>query len=68
MTTNISVSKEALEVFKTLLDPLDLLDLLEVGQPFGLNPPRYARTDDGVDAVGGVGEEKEGVGYVGAIN
>jgi len=42
------VSKEALEAFRTSLDdkcpiPLDLLDLLDVGQPFGLNPQCYAR-------------------------
>ena len=56
-TTNISMSKAALEAFRTSFDPLDLLDLLDVGQPFGLNSQCHARTDDGVDAVGGVGEE-----------
>ena len=44
----MGVSKEALEAFRTSLDdkcpiPLDLLDLLDVGQPFGLNPQCYAR-------------------------
>ena len=59
-TTNISVSNVASEALRTSLDPLDLLDLLDVGQPFGLNPQCYARTDDRADAVGGVGEEGSG--------
>ena len=67
-TTNISLSKEALEAFRTSLDPLDLLDLLDVGQPFGLNPQCCARTDDGVGAGGGVEEEEVGIGYVDAID
>ncbi|KAL7540539.1 hypothetical protein ACHAXR_010194 [Thalassiosira sp. AJA248-18] len=43
-----AISKEALEAFRISLEdkcpiPLDLLDLLDVGQPFGLNPQCYAR-------------------------
>eukprot|EP00581_Thalassiosira_minuscula_P019069 CAMPEP_0183727112 /NCGR_PEP_ID=MMETSP0737-20130205/24908_1 /TAXON_ID=385413 /ORGANISM="Thalassiosira miniscula, Strain CCMP1093" /LENGTH=221 /DNA_ID=CAMNT_0025958663 /DNA_START=25 /DNA_END=690 /DNA_ORIENTATION=- len=46
--TESAISKEALEAFRTSLEdkcpiPLDLLDLLDVGQPFGLNPQCYAR-------------------------
>ncbi|KAL7533438.1 hypothetical protein ACHAWF_004500 [Thalassiosira exigua] len=45
---NAALSKEALEAFRSSLEskcpvPLDLLDLLDVGQPFGLNPLCYAR-------------------------
>ena len=43
-----AISKDALEAFRTSLEdkcpiPLDLLDLLDVGQPFGMNPQCYAR-------------------------
>lgn len=43
-----NIPAEALEKFRSSLDekcpiPLDLLDLLDVGQPFGINPQCYAR-------------------------
>mmetsp|Transcript_17018 Transcript_17018/g.36690 ORF Transcript_17018/g.36690 Transcript_17018/m.36690 type:complete len:244 (+) Transcript_17018:316-1047(+) len=43
-----NMSKEAVEAFRTSLEdhcpiPLDMLDLLDVGQPFSLNPQCYAR-------------------------
>mmetsp|Transcript_5513 Transcript_5513/g.11394 ORF Transcript_5513/g.11394 Transcript_5513/m.11394 type:complete len:241 (+) Transcript_5513:171-893(+) len=43
-----AISKESLESFRISLDekcpiPLDLLDLLDVGNPFGMNPQCYAR-------------------------
>ena len=42
------IPAEALEKFRSSLDekcpiPLDLLDLLDIGQPFGINPQCYAR-------------------------
>ena len=43
-----NIPAEALEKFRSSLDekcpiPLDLLDLLDIGQPFGINPQCYAR-------------------------
>ena len=43
-----NIPAEALEKFRTSIDekcpiPLDLLDLLDIGQPFGINPQCYAR-------------------------
>ncbi|KAL7442541.1 hypothetical protein ACHAXM_008437 [Skeletonema potamos] len=43
-----NIPAEALEKFRLSLDekcpiPLDLLDLLDIGQPFGINPLCYAR-------------------------
>jgi hypothetical protein len=43
-----TIPKEALEAFRASLDdkcpiPLDLLDLMDVGHPFGMNPQCYAR-------------------------
>jgi len=43
-----NIPAEVLEKFRSSLDekcpiPLDLLDLLDVGQPFGINPQCYAR-------------------------
>ncbi|KAL3801236.1 hypothetical protein HJC23_012636 [Cyclotella cryptica] len=47
-TPSSTLPKEALESFRKSLDdkcpiPLDLLDLLDVGHPFGTNPQVYAR-------------------------
>lgn len=43
-----NIPAEALDKFRSSLDekcpiPLDLLDLLDIGQPFGINPQCYAR-------------------------
>ncbi len=43
-----NIPAEAFEKFRSSLDekcpiPLDLLDLLDIGQPFGINPQCYAR-------------------------
>ncbi|KAL7470628.1 hypothetical protein ACHAXS_010875 [Conticribra weissflogii] len=47
-TSEGAISKESLESFRDSLDekcpiPLDLLDLMDVGNPFGMNPQCYAR-------------------------
>jgi hypothetical protein len=71
ITTTGIIPKEALEAFRKSLDtkcpiPLDLLDLLDVGAIFGMNPQVYARglMKESLKQLSGLERRKRGLGML----